>query len=208
MSYRTRTISGGSVTVEGAKVVKPSSSERRTALRRALLLSCLAAVVSGCAGPKIQDYAREQPGLDLRDYLTGRLVAHGVFTDRSGRVVKRFTVEMTGIWRGDEGTLDEQFHYSDGTTQQRVWRLRHTGNGRYVGRADDVVGEATGESAGNAFHWSYTLALPVDGRVWNVDFDDWMYRIDERVVLNRALMTKFGFRLGEVTLAFTKLAGQ
>jgi len=44
----------------------------------------------------------------------------------------------------------------------------------------------------------------VDGRTWNVEFDDWMYLIDERVMLNRATMSKFGVRLGEVLLSFAK----
>jgi hypothetical protein len=48
---------------------------------------------------------------------------HGVFTDRSGKVVKRFTVVMECRWQGDEGVLDEAFTYSDGTTQRRIWRL-------------------------------------------------------------------------------------
>jgi hypothetical protein len=115
-----------------------------------------------------------------------------MFTDRSGKVVKRFTVRMTGSWKGDEGTLDEHFVYSDGSTQQRVWHLRHLGDGRYSGRADDVVGEAQGQSAGNAIHWSYVLALPVNGRVWNVSMDDWMYLIDGRTLLNRTAMSKLG----------------
>jgi hypothetical protein len=82
--------------------------------------------------------------------------------------------------------------------------MKHLGNGRYSGTADDVVGEAQGETRGNAFRWGYTLALPVDGRVWNVTFDDWMYLMDERVMLNKAVMSKFGVRLGEVTLSFVK----
>lgn len=179
----------------------------RPARRRALIgLTGLlaAAALTGCAGPQVKDYAQEQPRLDLREYLNGPLTAHGIFSDRSGRVVKRFTVQMTGTWQGDEGVLDEHFRYSDGSTQRRVWRLKHLGDGRYSGRADDVVGEATGETAGNAFRWTYTLALPVDGRVWNVEFDDWMYRMDERTVLNRSAMSKFGIYLGEVTLVFLK----
>ena len=48
------------------------------------------------------------------------------------------------------------------------------------------------------------LALPVDGRVWNVDMDDWMFLIDEQDVLNRTTMSKFGLRVGEVTLSFRK----
>ena len=57
---------------------------------------------------------------------------------------------------------------------------------------------------GNALNWTYTLALPVDGTVYNVQFDDWMYQMDEHVMLNKAKMSKFGFYLGEVTLAFYK----
>jgi hypothetical protein len=85
-----------------------------------------------------------------------------------------------------------------------VWRLTRHADGRYTGRADDVVGTAEGRTVGNAFRWQYTLALPVDGRVIEVQFDDWMYLIDERVMLNRATMRKFGVTLGEVTLSFTR----
>ena len=91
-----------------------------------------------------------------------------------------------------------------GRTERRVWRLVDEGGGRWSGRADDVVGTAQGMTAGNAFNWRYTLRLPVDGREIEVQFDDWMYLIDERVVLNKAAMSKFGIFLGEVTLAFTR----
>ena len=69
-----------------------------------------------------------------------------------------------------------------------------------------MVGEATGEASGNALRWRYVLALPVDGKVYNVDFDDWMFLMDDKVMLNRSLMSKWGFRLGEVTLSFVKRA--
>jgi hypothetical protein len=44
----------------------------------------------------------------------------------------------------------------------------------------------------------------VDGKVYEVQFDDWMYLMSDKVMLNKATMSKFGVRLGEVTLAFTK----
>jgi hypothetical protein len=174
--------------------------------RRLLLTGALAtgAGLAGCAGPRVQDYAAEKPVLNLREYFNGTLDAHGVFTDRSGRVVKRFTVLMVCTWTGNQGVLDESFVYSDGSTEKRIWRLTDHGQGHYSGRADDVVGEAHGQVKGNAFRWGYTLALPVDGRVWHVDFDDWMYLMDERVMLNKATMSKWGVRLGEVTLSFYK----
>lgn len=175
--------------------------------RRLVLLAAAGALaLAGCASaPSPADYAAEQPVLDLKRYFDGELVAHGIFTDRGGKVARRFVVQMTGRWNGNQGELDERFTYSDGKTERRVWRLTDLGNGRWEGRADDVVGVAQGVSAGNALNWRYTLALPVDGRVWEVQFDDWMYLVDDKVMLNKAVMSKFGIRLGEVTLSFTKL---
>ena len=174
---------------------------------RRLLLSAgvtSALALTGCASPSISDFAGQKPELDLRTYFNGTLDAYGVFLDRSGKVARRFTVVMRCTWNGDEGVLDEDFTYSDGTTEKRVWRLKHLGNGRYSGTAGDVVGTAFGETQGNAFRWGYTLSLPVDGKVYEVQFDDWMYLMDDRVMLNKAVMSKFGIRLGEVTLSFIK----
>jgi hypothetical protein len=181
-------------------------------MRRSLVSGLLALMVgvttltqSGCAGsPVVTEYAQEKPVLSLRAFLQGTLDAQGVFTDRSGRVVKRFSVVMRASWQGAQGVLEEDFLYSDGTKQRRVWHLTDLGQGRYSGRADDVVGEAIGQSAGNALNWRYTLALPVDGRIIHVQFDDWMYQLDERTLINKAEMSKWGVRLGEVTLFFTR----
>ncbi len=173
-------------------------------MRRTFLIAAAALLLGACAGPNVADYADQKPVLDLKTYFNGELEAHGIFTDRSGRVQRRFVVMMTGTWTGNQGTLDERFTYSDGKTERRVWRLTDEGNGRWTGRADDVVGVAEGSAAGNALNWRYTLKLPVDGSVYEVQFDDWMYLMDERVMLNKAVMSKFGIRLGEVTLAFYK----
>ena len=168
------------------------------------LLVFLTLGLAGCAGIPVETYRAEKPVLDLKTYFNGTIDAWGMFQDRSGEVVKRFTVVIDASWQGDVGTLDERFSWSDGTASRRVWTITKGGDGRYVGRADDVVGEALGEAAGNALRWRYVLALPVDGRTINVDFDDWMFLIDDKVMLNRSQMRKWGFHLGEVTLSFTR----
>jgi hypothetical protein len=177
-------------------------------MKRRLLLSAATAAsalaLGGCSTQTIDSYTTEKPVLDLQQYFNGVLDAYGVFTDRSGAVVKRFTVVMRCSWQGDEGVLDEDFSYSDGTKQKRIWRLKKLADGRYTGTADDVVGTAQGQARGNAFYWTYTLSLPVDGSVYEVRFDDWMYLMTDTVMLNKATMSKFGVRLGEVTLSFTK----
>ena len=176
--------------------------QRRTLLG-ATAVAPLAAL-TGCASQNLAGYASEKPVLDLTRYFNGTVDAHGIFQGRSGQIARCFTVVMECSAKGNEGVLDEAFTYSDGTTQRRIWRLTKHADGHYTGTADDVVGTARGQTQGNAFRWGYTLALPVDGKVYHVDFDDWMYLIDERVMLNRATMSKFGVRLGEITLSFTK----
>ena len=174
-----------------------------------LLSVCLIAfALFGCSSPSVTQYANEKPNLDLSEYFNGTIDAYGIFTDRSGEVKKRFTVLLVAQWKVIDGkkigTLDESFEYSDGTKQKRIWTLAETAPGKYIGRADDVVGDALGESAGNALNWTYTLALPVDGTIYHVQFNDWMYLVTPKVMLNKAKMSKFGIDLGEVTLSFYK----
>ena len=186
-------------------------SQKRSATASFLLATALAAtsaasvvLLSGCAAPKAADYAQETPVLDLSRYFNGRLQAHGMFQDRFGKVVKRFTVAVDGKWTGNQGVLDEQFRYADGSTESRIWHLTQHPDGRVTGTAADVVGEAVGQMAGNSFHWQYTLRQPIGDSVYEVQMDDWMIMVDERVVLNRTRMSKLGVRLGDVTLSFNK----
>jgi hypothetical protein len=172
--------------------------------RSALAVLVLTQLLVACAGPQIGDYANEKPALDLRQYFNGPVTGHGLVTDRAGNIVSRFVVKMNCTWDGKQGVLDEDFTYSDGRKERRIWRLTLQDDGSYIGKADDVVGQAVGQVAGNALRWRYTLALPVDGRVWHIDFDDWMVLMDNTTLINKATMSKWGFRVGEVTLSFTK----
>ena len=160
--------------------------------------------LTGCAGVNVATYKAERPELRLEEYFNGTLDAWGMFQKRDGTVVKRFKVVIDASWTGNRGVLDERFTYSDGTTQRRVWNITRTAEGQYQGRADDVVGIANGEVSGNALRWIYTLELPVGEKIYHVDFDDWMYLQDDGILMNRSVMKKFGFRLGEITLFFKK----
>ena len=164
----------------------------------------LVVMLSGCAGVDVTQYQAERPELRLEEYFNGTLDAWGMFQKRDGTVVRRFKVVIDARWEGGSGVLDENFTYSDGTRQRRVWKITRTDDNTYSGRADDVVGVAEGRVSGNSLRWVYTLSLPVDGKVYEVQFDDWMYLQEDGVMLNRSVMKKFGFRVGEVTLFFKK----
>ena len=166
----------------------------------------LALILGGCSSMRLQDFEGGDPRFLPEEYFIGQTRAWGLFEDRFGRVRRQFQVDIAGAYDGEVLTLVEDFVYADAEEERRVWRIRPLGGGRYEGRADDVIGIASGTALGNALHWEYDLDLAVGDRNWLVHFDDWMLLQDEAVMINRATVSKFGFTLGEVTLFFRKVS--
>ena len=166
------------------------------------LLSLL--ILSGCSKMKIEDFKNTTPEFPLEEYFDGNLEAWGIFEDRFGNLRRQFRVEINGYIKDEKLILEEDFYYSDGERDRRVWTIVNKENGVYEGKADDIVGTAIGHSEGNAFNWSYKFDLNVSGRNYRVKFDDWLFRLDERIVINKARVSKFGLTIGTVTLFFEK----
>jgi hypothetical protein len=160
--------------------------------------------LNGCGTMKPDDFAQQEPRLDLFDYFNGHTQAWGLFEDRFGKVRRQFQVDIQGSVKDGELTLVEDFVYNDGETEQRIWRIRDKGKQRYSGRAADVIGQAEGVASGNALNWRYEMDLKVgDGRI-RVSFDDWMFLQPGNVLINRAKVNKFGLEIGSVSLFFVK----
>ena len=173
-------------------------------MTRFLLLLALVLSISSCGSVDVNRYADQQPALNLERFFSQPVKAWGMFQKRSGEVAKRFEVNIVSRREGNNLILDEQFLYSDGTRQRRVWVLTPEGDGRWSGRAGDVVGVAKGQVAGNTLHWRYRLKLPVDGSTYEMSMDDWMYLMDEDTLINRTSMSKLGVEVGQVTLFFRR----
>lgn len=150
----------------------------------------------------VSAYAEEAPVLDLRDYLDGPLSAAGVFFGLSGRVERRFVADMLGTWRGNRGTLEEEFRFSDGEVGERCWTLSFADDGTFVATAPDVVGNAVGCQSGNAAAMRYRLRLPRGKGEIAVDMVDWFYLMDDGTLINQARMSKFGVKVGELVVSF------
>ncbi len=165
--------------------------------------------ITGCT--QISSYESSEPSapkaVDLMTFFSGGSRAWGMVTDYRGKVVRRFEVDLSGCMEGGRLVLDEHFVYDDGETQFRQWKIERTLDGRtYTGEAADIVGSAEGVSSGFALQWRYTMDLPVDGSVYRVNFDDWMYQLDSQHLFNIAKIKKWGVTVAKVTLFFQKSA--
>ncbi len=160
--------------------------------------------LNGCATPSVEAYKKTTPPLNLKTYFTGSIKAWGLIQNRSGVVTRRFDVTMNGSWEGDVGILEEQFQYYDGETQKRVWTITKTADNRYVGKAADILDQATGELEGSAMRWAYQMDLPVGDTTYRITFDDWMFLMNDGVLINRSYLKKFGITVAELTLFMQK----
>ncbi|WP_379543086.1 DUF3833 domain-containing protein [Psychrobacter sp. R86515] len=186
----------GSV-IEGKKKAHRSIATLTVGLGLSAML-----LTSGCATQNIQAYQNTTPTLDMHEFFSGQIDGWGMFQGRNGEVKKRFYVDIDATHEGDDViVLNENFSWADGTRSQRIWRLTEQTDGSWKGVAGDVIGEATGQVVGNTLHWNYLLELPGEDKTYKVTFDDWMYLINEDVMLNRSVMKKFGVELGSVTLS-------
>ena len=145
-----------------------------------------------------------QTRLVIENYLSGNVKAWGVLQNRSGKVTRQFKADLNGKWDGKTLILDELFNWNDGEKQTRKWTINKIDENNYEGTASDVVGKAKGYSYGPAFKFEYVLLVPVKGKNIKITFDDWIFMQDERVAINRAVMTKFGIKVAELTVMFVK----
>ena len=153
---------------------------------------------------KPEDFKNTEPEIKIEKYFEGQVKAWGILQDRKGRVTRQFEANMIGKFENNILTLEEDFFWKDGETQRRVWKIKKIDEHNYIGTAPDVVGEAKGVSYGSAFKFEYNLMIPFKGKNIKIRFDDWIFKQDEKVAINRATLTKFGFKVGELTVFFEK----
>ena len=173
-------------------------------IKSILLIIALSLVTSCSNNMKPEDFKNTKPTLLIEEYFNGKVKAWGILQDRSGKVTRQFKADLIGSFNDNIITLDEDFYWTDGEKQKRTWKIKKIDNNNYIGTAPDVVGEATGVQYGSAFKFKYDLLVPFKNKNIKVSFDDWIFKQDEKVAINRAVLTKFGFKVGEVTVFFTR----
>lgn len=161
-------------------------------------------VLGACNTSALDRYKDMEPKVSLENFFEGPIKGWGMVQDRRGRVTRRFDIEMHGVWEGDTGTLTEKFSYYDGEKQERIWTIRRLAEDKYSGTAGDIIGEARGTVRGNAVRWKYEMDLKVGERTYRITFDDWMFQMNDGILINRSYLKKFGITVAELTLFMQK----
>ncbi|MCX2979635.1 DUF3833 domain-containing protein [Halieaceae bacterium IMCC14734] len=173
-------------------------------LFKRLLLPPLLLLMSACSQVQIEQHTDLQPAMQLEQFFSGQMTAHGVVKDRSGKIIRTFNADIAASWDAGVGTLDEDFIFDDGELQKRIWTLTPQADGSYTGSAGDVVGDGQLMVAGNSVFLDYVLRIPYKDGTIDVRVDDRMYLVTDDILLNESRMLKFGVQVGSLLLVIIR----
>ena len=158
----------------------------------------------GCSSANIEQYSETEPRFILEEALRGEFSAHGQFIDRFGQLRRQFTADIKGEWDEAEQTLtlNEQFEYFDGQTDQRIWTIKKTDDHTYSGQANDVDETVPIRSFGNAVRMAYTYPVETKERTIAMQFEDWLWLQKDGVIINKTKVSKWGIKVGEILITF------
>ncbi|MFQ3249125.1 DUF3833 family protein [Glaciecola sp.] len=152
-----------------------------------------------------QKYEQMNPKFDIESFFDGKVKAWGIVQNRDGDIVQRFIVDIDGYKKDGQLILDESFVYGFGDgPKKRVWTLTKNADGSFTGNAGDIAGPALGVPHGNAFNFSYEMDLAVGDSTYRVNFDDWFFAFDDKTMMNRSYIKKFGIVMAEVSIFMQK----
>jgi len=138
--------------------------------------------------------------LILEEAFVGQTLGEGVVVNSLTGAKTTFSVVINGTWDGKILTLIEDFTFGDGSKDRKTWNITKTDAGRYRGTREDVLGSADVRQDGPAVRLDYDVTLRTGFGGINVRFRDLLYLQDDRTIANKAVVSKFGLRIGRVEI--------
>ena len=181
--------------------------QRRPVRRPWLAAALVAPLLTACAHQPEIPVPPPAKKLVLEKALTGRTLGEGVFVNSFTGGETKFSVVIDGTWDGKVLTLVEDFAYDSGVKERKTWRLTKTAEGRYDGVREDVVGTAAVYEDGPGVRLDYVVTLETGLGDIDVRFQDVMYLGADGTIANKAVVSKFGLRVGRVDLTMRPGAG-
>ena len=169
-----------------------------------VIFSLVFPFITGCSNSSMENVVSKNLSFDLLEYFDGETTAWGLIVDRFGNLQRTFKVRLNGNIDNKQLLLKEYFTYNDGETEYREWIITKTETGTYEGKSKDTIGVAKGKQNGNTMRMVYDTTISIGETDIRVSFDDRFVKADKKVVINRAEILKWGIKIADVTIFFSK----
>ncbi|MEM6712180.1 MAG: DUF3833 family protein [Pseudomonadota bacterium] len=168
--------------------------------RRALLVSA-PFFVAGCATRPPSPTPPTVP-ITLVDAFIGETVGRGLFSVPIAGIERGFDARLSGSLSTVNGretlTIVEDFFFDDGETDRLTWVFTRTGPNSWDGVREDTVGVATVVESGEEVRLDYVADVVSRGETTRLGFADVIFRRPDGLVINEAVVTRFGLPIGSV----------
>ncbi len=171
--------------------------------RRLFLGSAALLPLAGCATEPPSPEGARLP-VSLVDAFEGPSRGTGVFRAPLAGIERRFSARLNGRLRGDTLTVVEDFRYDDGQEDRLTWVFTRTGPQSWHGRREDTVGPAAVREDGREIRLSYVADFRSTSGVTRLGFADVIYRPAAGLVVNDAIVTRWGLPIGTVRFELTR----
>ena len=169
-----------------------------------VIFSLVISFITGCSNSSMENVVSKNLSFELLEYFDGETTAWGLIVDRFGNLQRTFKVRLNGNIDNKQLLLKEYFTYNDGETEYREWIITKTETGTYEGKSKDTIGVAEGKQDRNTMRMVYDTTISIGETDIRVSFDDRFVKADKKVVINRAEILKWGIKIADVTIFFSK----
>lgn len=152
----------------------------------------------------------QHPEFNFEQFFDGKLIAYGAIFNFFGKLDGRFTIKSEKInnpnYKTDNKVLYKQIVESLDTKKIKEMTSYAIFNAKdkttLIYKDEMMVKPGRYKISGNTAHIQYDLK--VEGKNLIVSADDWAYMIDEKHIINKIKIKKFGITVASIVMNIIK----
>ncbi|MES2961888.1 MAG: DUF3833 family protein [Pseudomonadota bacterium] len=129
------------------------------------------------------DSLESAPKIDIKKFFNGDVEGFAITQDSTGKIIGTVQVKIYGKWDENKGEIKQNFIYDGTIKDSRIWLITINADGTFDAIGHDIAAPAQGKQIGNAAQMLYTLNLMDQGVKQPVRFEDKMYLVDEKSMI-------------------------
>lgn len=149
-------------------------------------------------------YKKNKPILKIQDFFCDTLKGWGILESKGGIVKRRFTINAHGIWQENSGKITDHFYFDNNEEELREWNIQLISNESFIATSPSCIGIAKGSQIGNVINFNYRSNLTSEGKNYLVNLSEWWFLIDEKTLIVKAKIKKFGITWANLIVFYQK----
>jgi len=151
------------------------------------------------------DSLQTTPKIDIKKFFNGDIEGFAITQDSAGKINGTIQIKISGKWDENKGEIKQNFIYDGVNKDSRIWLVTLNADGTFDTIGHDFLAPAQGKQIGNAAQILYTLNLMDQVSKRPVRFEDRMYLVDEKSIIEISSYIKANGVSGKTITSLKKI---